>query len=225
MLAIQYIRMQWEKNNRNPQGAVKRRDYYKPHRISENAQLSADGTAFMQTLSYCQEPGGDIITMDEYMSRKAHYFYPDGKEPDFGSNFAHKLNLRIAENISKRKGKWYDSVEEIVIPSVEIFDSENGYDVYWHFIGMSCYLPFRKGYNVNYNRKGSRVKGQRLKCDRAFVLGSGESGVLRYNYRYSHGAQHYEQYCIYIVNTDRLEYNTFTSADYKKEYNEMVHLL
>ena len=54
MLAIQYIRMHWGKDNRTPQGAVKRRSYMDPHKAPEEVTLKSDKSVFMQKLSFYQ---------------------------------------------------------------------------------------------------------------------------------------------------------------------------
>lgn len=229
MLAIQCVRMCWEKDSRSPQGAVKRREYFRPHRIPDEVSLKSDKNVFVQRLSFYQEGGGDVFTEDKYV--RGIYYYPRGEpiHPDFDTHFAHKQNMRIAKIRDNNMGMWYDDVSEFVIPSVEIFECDGGYEVYWHYIDKPGYNPFRKGYNINYDRQGSRVKGRRLKCERAFILGMGEAGVLRFNYRVAHSmtgfeGQHYEQYSIYIVNAEKAAGNIFTSAEYTKEYDEMAHL-
>ncbi|MCR5166797.1 MAG: hypothetical protein K6C13_06250 [Oscillospiraceae bacterium] len=186
--------------------------------------MNADGNIFLQTLSYYQNYNGDIFPEEEYLSQKFRYSQNEGRDTDLSDSLAHRLNMRLAEIRNTRMGKWYETAEEIVIPSIEIFGTDEGHEVFWYSM-ESSYFPFGKGYNVNFDRKGSHVKRKRVKCERAFVVNKGEAGVLRYNYRFSHGAQHYEQYCIYIVDTDILDHNTFTSADYKKEYDEMAYLL
>ena len=61
--------------------------------------------------------------------------------------------------------------------------------------------------------------------DTAFYLKEGESGVLKYNYRYvSSYGQHYEQYLVYVINTDKLEPDSFIKATYEKSYVEMADL-
>lgn len=229
MLAVQYIRIYWKKDSRNPQGAVKRRSFLKPQRIPGTVKLMGDKNVFLQKISFYQLPDGDIVTDDVYLEKQRYILSPEQTDPDLNSFSAHAHNMRIAEIREHNSGRWYDSADELVIPSVEIFESEAGYEVYWHYIDKPTHMPFRKGYNANYDRKGSRVKGRMLKCERAFVLGSGESGVLNFNYRVVHSltgheGQHYEQYCIYICNTDKIGYNTFTSADLVYKYDEMAHM-
>ncbi len=229
MLAVQYIRIYWEKDNRSPEGAVKRRSFLRPYRIPETVQLAGDKNMFLQKLSFYQQHDGEILTEDENIGKNRYILSPEHTDPDLNSFLAHHQNMRIAEIREHNNGRWYDSADELVIPGVEIFESDAGYEVYWHYIDKPTHKPFRNGYNANYDRKGSRVKGRRLKCERAFILGNGEAGVLNYNYRVDHSmtgyeGQHYEQYCIYIVNTDKIGYNTFTSADYTNKYDEMAHL-
>ena len=59
MLAIQYIRMFWRKENRTPEGAVARREYFKPVKIDGEVKLESiegnlGGAVFLQNRWYIQ---------------------------------------------------------------------------------------------------------------------------------------------------------------------------
>lgn len=58
----------------------------------------------------------------------------------------------------------------------------------------------------------------------AFVLEEGQSGVIRWNNRFSsyHG-QWYEQYQAFFVNTDTIEPKVF-NRDYDYEYQQLADL-
>ena len=51
------------------------------------------------------------------------------------------------------------------------------------------------------------------------------AGKVLFNYRYTgyHG-QHYEQYCMYFLNTDSLTHNAFVQAEYTYEYDRLADL-
>ena len=84
----------------------------------------------------------------------------------------------------------------------------------------SGYKPERKGVH-RYRIIAGEHDRPDLRCDTAFFLKKNEAGILKYNYRYTstHG-QHYEQFYVYVLNTDKLESDSFVKADYTKLYDE-----
>ena len=216
MIAVQCIKLEWDKENRSPHSSVIRRDYSRPLRISDNTDLSMKGDAFVQILNYCQDKNGTVIPNDEMISKRILSL----KDQDTKKWFLD----RAYESKAKKDGIWYEKIEDAVIPGVEIFRSETDYDVFWHQLEGGCYFPFRKGVNVNYSNKNSRISGKRIKCEKAFSLKPGENGLLLYNYRYSHESQHYEQYSVYILNCSSIRTNSFSKAEYSHKYEEMAYL-
>lgn len=185
MLAIQCVRMYWRKDNRNPAGAVMRRDYIKPTRIDSCIKLdSKDGNCFLQKRSYIQKES--IYEGDDY-----------------------------------NKGVYLSNLFDIKVPGIEVFYDDESYVVKWHSL-ENGYQPVRTGYNEDFNNPQSICMGKRIKNVTAFTLSKGEAGRLQYNYRYtSDYGQHYEQFTIYILHTDKLEHNSFVKATYSKQYDEM----
>ena len=227
MIAVQCIRMIWEKANRTPRGAEIRRRYMHPVRITDDVFCDTRGNAFVQFVYYYQDADGKVISEAEMLSKNLSesrmiFTCRTAKE-----RFLHNANECIQSAVSKRKGIWAEKIEDIVIPGVEIFglDEEcEEYEVFWHQMDRYFYFPVRKGINVNCGRKNSHIKGRDIKCEKAFVLRSGEAGTLSFNYRYSHGAQHYEQYNVYILNCSGIGSNSFTKAEYTKKYDETAYL-
>ena len=113
----------------------------------------------------------------------------------------------------------------IDVSCTDIIKDGDKYIIKWFALEYSGYKPTRSGYNEDFGRKGAKAQGKRVLCETAFVLDKGESGKTQFNYRCvsSHG-QHYEQYGIYFINTDKLEYNSFQTAKYKYGYSQMADL-
>lgn len=224
MLAIQYIRMYWEKDNRSPKGAVCRRDFFRPVKIEDTVDLSiGNKDVFLQKRWYIQT--NQVYSYTDYnriyRNRMVNAFGPtDAKREERIRKYLLEQNTAEHED----KGVFLADTNELFIPGIEIEKIEDGYRVKWYSLADG-YVPVRTGYNENYSRKGTAAYGQRIKCETAFTLHENESGQIQYNYRYTgyHG-QHYEQFCIYILNIDNLMYNSFIKADYKKVYENMVDL-
>ena len=224
MLAIQYTRMLWRKENRTPEGAVARREYFKPIRIEDEVQLDSaesdsGGEIFLQKRWYIQS---DKIY--PYFEYNRLFRTPPIKtsEPREESLRKYLMEQNRKENVDK--GIFLSDVKDVDIPGIEIKAVDEGYEVIWYSLS-NRYHPVRTGYNQKYHVKGSSAQGKRVKCETAFVLKKGEAGVVKYNYRYtSYSGQHYEQFCIYFVNVEEIKHDSFVKADYAKVYDEMVDL-
>ena len=184
MIAIQYINMRWTKENRNPQSAVERKQYFIP--VETTASANIDGSeVFMQTVKYEQTPEGIYKTEDTC--------------------------------------KYLTKLKDINVPGIKVIKREDSHEVVWYSLAMN-YKPERKGVH-RYRIENSQYDDPELRCDTAFYLKEGESGVLKYNYRYvSSYGQHYEQFLVYVINTDKLEPDSFINAVYDKSYIEMADL-
>jgi hypothetical protein len=224
MLAIQYIRMYWEKENRSPKGAIMRRDFFKPEQIDSNIKLGFEKCEyFLQKRWYVQTD--KVYENTEYnklfMNR---YVNACGSTDAKRTERIHKYLLE--QNIAEKnnKGVYLSSVEDIIIPGLEILNENDSYRIKWHTLQRG-YQPVRTGYNEDFNNPKSVCKGQRIKNETAFVLQQGEAGLIQYNYRYtSYHGQHYEQFCIYMLHTNQLKHNSFVNALYEKRYEEMADL-
>jgi hypothetical protein len=223
MLAIQYIRMYWEKENRSPKGAVMRRNFFKPEQIDSNIELGSEKCEyFLQKRLYVQT--NKVYENTEYnkLFRSVNVCGPTDAERTERIR-KYLLEQNIAEQ--NNKGVYLSSVDDIIIPGLEILNENDSYRIKWHTLQYG-YQPVRIGYNEDFNNPKSDFKGQRIKNETAFVLQQGEAGLIQYNYRYSDGyhGQHYEQFCIYMLHTNQLEHNSFVNALYEKKYEEMADL-
>ncbi|MBR3356323.1 MAG: hypothetical protein IKG46_00530 [Solobacterium sp.] len=110
-------------------------------------------------------------------------------------------------------------LKEIDIPGIKAFERDDCIEIVWYSLEHG-YMPERKGVH-RYRISTSQYDRPELRCDTAFFLKKNEAGLLKYNYRYtsSHG-QHYEQFYVYVLNTDQLESDSFIKADYTKMYDE-----
>ncbi|MBR1852404.1 MAG: hypothetical protein IJ794_04390 [Lachnospiraceae bacterium] len=224
MLAIQYTRMLWRKENRTPEGAVARREYFKPIRIEDEVQLEgaegdSGGGIFLQKRWYIQSD--KIYPYSEY-NRLLRT--PPIKTYELREESLRKYLMEHNRREKEDRGLFLLDVKDVDIPGIEIKVLDEGYEIIWYSLEKR-YQPVRTGYNQKYHVKGSTAQGKRLKCETAFVLKKGEAGVVKYNYRYtSYSGQHYEQFCIYFVNVDELRRDSFVKADYTKVYDEMADL-
>lgn len=219
MLAIQYIKMYWTKENRTPEGSLMRKNYYKPDKIDSSVNLDGlDAEIFVQKRHYTQK---DIMYTDTEYNKKFGNYFVNASGPTESAERERKRKYLLEQNVAEKdnRGKFYDSVESVKIPGIEIIKEDDAYRIIWYSLDRG-YQPVRKGYNQFYHKNGKRIKHET-----AFVLKKGEAGKIEYNYRYtSYYGQHYEQFCIYIINTDEINHNTFVDAKYEKQYNELVDL-
>ena len=216
--------MYWEKDNRSPEGAVGRREFFRPAKIEDTVDLGMkDKEVFLQKRWYIQTD--KVYSYTDYNkiygNRGVNAQGPtEAKREERIRKYL--LEQSITEN--KDKGTFLTDISEVLIPGIEIEKMEDGYKVKWYSL-MHGYVPVRNGYNEDYMRKGTAAYGQRIKCETAFILHENESGQIHYNYRCTgYYGQHYEQFCIYFLNIDDLKYNSFIKADYKKIYEDMVDL-
>lgn len=224
MLAIQYIKMYWEKENRTPEGSVMRKEYYFPAEIHPSVVLEDEKSEyFLQKRLYIQKDR--IYTNTEYNkefgNRYINSYGPtDSKEQEEKRKFLLEQNKLEKENL----GLFYSDVNQIEIPGIEIIKEDEKYRIRWYSLEHG-YQPVRKGYNETYSLNNAKCFGKRIKCETAFVLEKQEAGKVTYNYRYtSYHGQHYEQYCIYFVHTDKITHDLFVNTKYGKEYVEMADL-
>ena len=114
-------------------------------------------------------------------------------------------------------------LKEIDIPGIRAIERDDCIEIVFYSLEHG-YKPERKGIH-RYRISASQNDDPELRCDTAFFLKKNEAGVLKYNYRYtSMYGQHYEQFYVYVLNTDKLEYDSFVKANYTKTYDENVIL-
>lgn len=182
MLAIQCIRMYWEKENRSAKGAVMRRDYFKPVQIESDVKLKSEGCDyFFQKRWYIQT---DQIYKDTEYNRiyKNRYINADG--PTEAKREERIRRYLLEQNISEQnnKGIFLSVAEDVEIPGIEIIKEEASYRIKWYSL-QHGYQPVRTGYNEDYDQVNTVCQGKRIKCETAFILKMGEAGRVQYNYR------------------------------------------
>lgn len=215
MLAIQIIRITWTKEHRNPEASVQRRQVFRPHSLSEQADLHGSGV-FLNTISYLQMQN-EILTSAAYKRKFTRYF---------DENAQHRYLLNIAKAEQAHSGMWFACPEELHFPCVNIRQEGSAFRILWHHDDTySGKHPIQTGHNEEFHDSHSPFCGKNLRNETAFLLQNGESGRIQYNYRVTtYEGQHYEQYCIYFVHTDTLTHDLFKFADYTHEYNQLAYL-
>ena len=217
MLAIQKVRICWTKKDRSPESATERQKYLGPFRIKEDVCLNGDGI-FINHCDFIQD--SKVYDENVYFSEMQE-FNPATSPVPYDA-YRRRL-LQIKEYKALRAGSFTDDPR---IPGIIINEENDAYRIKWHSLirNNNCYRPIRRGHNEDFKNPKSGFCGMNVTCETAFVLHTGESGVIEYNYRYSHESQHYERYCVYFVNTDTLNYNSFMKADYRYRYDQTVLL-
>ena len=97
----------------------------------------------------------------------------------------------------------------IQVPNIEILKEGNIYRIKWSDDGKGNVR--RRGGNEDFRKKGAKLSGYpNVLNETAFVLENGQSGIVRWNNRFSsyHG-QWYEQYQVFFVNTVTLDSKVF----------------
>lgn len=124
MFAIQSIKMYWEKENRTPQGAIMRRDYYKPARLDADVPLNKNGI-FVNTRNYIQMD--KIIFAGDFQKERA-------KKPWCYCEKVSDIDIPgvvVAEEEKEYIVKWY-SLENGYQPV------RRGYNEDYHVVGAKC---------------------------------------------------------------------------------------
>lgn len=222
MLAILSIEMNWRKENRTPNAAIQRKEYYKPIKIEDGITLDGEGI-FLKKCNYFQQ-GDSVRAGSEISAELDKKLYEEGRGKAFTGKQEQEQKLARIRNqtVQKEKGFFY-SIEAIDIPCVTIEEADNCYRVKWFDYGSG--MPRRKGRNEDFNKKGSKLAGQpNVLNETAFVLEEGKAGLLKYNYRYtSYHGQWYKCYYVYIVNEKELTQDIFMRS-YDYEYNQLADL-
>ncbi len=220
MLAILMIEMEWYKKDRTPAGAVLRQQYYMPKKIDKNINLLGTGI-FYKHCCYCQN--GEMITSNED-STEALTYKKHKREAFTGSD---EKQMRLAMLGSQRRKKeqgFFYTIDQLNIPCLAISEEgKNSYRIKWYDNMQG--KPRRKGGNEDFGKKGTRFAGQpNVLNETAFILEEGQSGLLKYNYRYTYyEGQWYKCYYIYMVNEIKLTYDIFLRT-YDYEYNQLADL-
>ena len=222
MLAVQIVKMYWEKENRTPKGSIMRRGYYKPAGINENVILdSKDALVFVNWRDYIQTD--KVYPATDYYMKHAPWRVTGVTSADKVER-ERKYLLEQQTLAKNNEGCFYSDLAEVDIPGIEIVKEDDAYRIKWYSF-ENGYQPVRTGYNEDYNLKGSKNRGKRICCETAFILNKAEAGKVLFNYRCtSYYGQHYEQYCMYFLNTDSLTHNAFVQAEYTYEYDRLADL-
>lgn len=224
MLAVQLIKLIWEKDQRNPKASAERQKLLRPLHLE--CDLKGSGIFFNENIYYQTNSG--VISFSESQRNFVYYIY-DNFPVKTNDNRLDRDLLKIREDEIRKKGSFYATPEDIRITSVQIVPQGNIYRIMWHYednVHAPVYRPIRRGRNEDFNDRSSPFFGKNILNETAFVLGKNECGRMMYNYRvtgYEEGP-HYELYCVFLVNTDKLSQDTFTKAEYKYDYDRMAYL-
>ncbi|MCR4650888.1 MAG: hypothetical protein K5662_03945 [Lachnospiraceae bacterium] len=109
------------------------------------------------------------------------------------------------------------------IPNIEILKEGEAYRIKWFDDGMGNVK--RRGGNEDFRKKGTRFsRYANVLNETAFVLNEGQSGIMRWNNRFtSYHGQYYEQYQAFFVNVDTFDQKVFI-RDYDFEYQQLADL-
>lgn len=224
MLAILQIKMYWTKENRTSDGARRRQQYYAPVLIEPDVPLAGDGI-FVKKCYYTQD-GTQILCAAEASRQLDARLRREYAGVPFSSSDEHEQKMARCRNdhIRRDLGSFFD-IGRVDIPCVQIIEEPDlCYRVKW-FDDRRHGMPKRRGGNEDFRVKGTRLAGQpNTLNETAFILRPGESGILKYNYRYAcYDGQWYECYYVYVVNTDRLSHDVFI-RNYTYTYDQLADL-
>lgn len=224
MLAILWMTIEWRKESRSPQGALQREKYLQPMKIEEGVNLAGEGI-FLKKCSYYQKR--DIVSHagDRFLEMNQKLLERDRGRPFMGEDeYEYRRLRKWRQQMEREKGAFY-TMEKVEIPCVTIAREQgDSYRIRWFDDEKG--MPRRKGRNEEFYRKGSRLAGRsNVLNETAFILEPGQSGLLKYNYRYtSYHGQWYRCYSIYLVNTQELVQDIFM-RNYTFEYRQLAQLL
>lgn len=229
MLAIQLAEIEWFKDSRNPEGARQRAHFLQPQQIATEispvCSQAGEKQIFLQKLSYYQHDG-QIKSAQDGLALWEQRLNKGKGSPFTGiDEYEEKNILRVKNRIEAAKGN-FCSLEKLNIPCLTITpEQENSYRIKWYDSGEG--MPRRRGGNEDLYKEGAKLAGKpNTLNETAFVLTQGESGVLRYNYRYpgfDDGQSSYKCYHVYLVNADS-PYRDIFLRDYDYEYEQLAHL-
>lgn len=171
-----------------------------------------------------RNPQGTANRKPYYMPRTLENLYEkicqDGNQFDV---FIYKVDCvqngsEVSESISIEHCD-IDSINEHGITNIDITSEENGYRVKWFDDGMGRIK--RRGGNEDFGKKGRKLAGvPNVLNETAFVLGNDASGKISWNNRFSsyHG-QWYQQYQMYMINTNIFDTNLENEKKKKSKKN------
>ena len=132
MLAIQFIKMYWEKENRTPEGSVMRRVYFNPEKIDASVILASDGAdCFLQKRLYIQKD--KVYTGTEYNKLFGNR-WNHAPRPSEAKMQERKRQFLLAQNSMEKDnlGLFYADVKHIDIPGIEIIKEKDDYRIRWY---------------------------------------------------------------------------------------------
>lgn len=223
MLAVLLVKMEWDKNSRTPAGSAERQEYFNPVKIEDNVNLEGEGI-FLKKCQYYQSREGVISRQQLYdgLNKKNGHESETGAFLGIDWKKERQLSIQLQEMRREQGSFWKE--EDIDIPCIAIEKKEeNVYQIKWFDYGRG--MPRRRGGNEDFYKKGKKLRGQpNVRNETAFILGEGQSGVLKYNYRYtSYSGQWYVCYYVYMVNDTVLTQDTFLRT-YDYEYSQLADL-
>jgi len=222
MLAILLIEMEWSKDSRTPQGAAARQQYYKPVLIDEDVNLSGEGV-FVKKCKFYQKDN-IIQSASELVDAQAIRLDKETKGQNFTGNdeYEQRRMRKGIQSIIKAKGVFVP-IERIDIPCIAVEKEENDYRIKW--FDYKGGMPRRRGGNEDFGKAGARLAGEpNVLNETAFILKEGQSGMLKYNYRYtSYHGQWYKCFYVYVVNCNEMTNDAFI-REYNFEYSRMADL-
>ena len=160
MLAIQKIKMYWEKECRTPGASAKREQCYRPAPLDPKVNLLGAGI-FLNELNYVQTPDA-VYTWTEYQkrfgNRLVNAFSCSEREMEERKR---KHLLQVQQTEQKNKGCFYESPSDIAIPSIRILPEGSSYRILWYSLDLDGrYKPMRHGRNEEFYTKGSPFAGR-----------------------------------------------------------------
>lgn len=195
MLFILFQQIIWYKKDRTPQGAVIRRQYLKPGSV----------------LEVPVDPDKDEVIL------WARFLTQDGNQMQEKTRI-YKSPLDKGQLLLKKK--FMDEVAN----NLEIRKEGDSYRILW--LETCCGRVIRRGGDEDFPGNWQRLirEDPGLLHETAFVLKKDESGIMRWNNRFtSYSGQFYCQYEAYIVHTDTEKTDLFL-RDYDYTYEQLADL-
>ena len=149
---------------------------------------------------------------------------PDNSESVYINEICYYQHGEEVKEILPSSNNGIVSLKDLELNCIDIEKTEDGtYKISWY--DDKDGRVQRRGGNKDFGKKGKKLKNfPNLLNETAFVLKDGESGMIRWNNRYtSYHGQHYLQCQVYFVNTDTLNKDTFI-REYDHEYQQMADL-
>lgn len=223
MLGVLLVEISWGKPCHTPPCAELRKPYLQPVLIPEDISLHGDGI-FSKNCFYSQHTDGIVSDEKNHETWQRNYQNKTKNQPFTSAEEKKQHHLLIAAEQYRKNRGYFTEIQNLEIPCVEITPEKNHFKVKFFDFKRGAFV--RNGHNEDFWNPQSRLCGQNILNETAFILKENESGKIEFNYRFQTQfdmISYYSHYCVYLVNVPVLTHDVFLRK-YDYHYRQIDRL-